>query len=71
MNRLKKTVKAALAKEGYTVADLARRMEIHQSSLSKYLRGDMRMDTALRIAKSLADMTGYHLTLNDFRKEEQ
>jgi len=30
----------------------------------------MRMDTALRIAKALADMTGYHLTLSDFRKDE-
>jgi transcriptional regulator with XRE-family HTH domain len=65
MSRLKKTVKAALAKEGYTVADLARRMEIHQSSLSKYLRGDMRMDTALRIARSLALSTTLERTSNE------
>tara|TARA_R100001015_G_C4465601_1_gene50996 strand:- start:185 stop:460 length:276 start_codon:yes stop_codon:yes gene_type:complete len=70
MSKLKNRIKAALAKEGYNLADLARRMDIHQSSLSIYLRGNMRMSTALKISSSLADMTGYHLTLNDFRKDE-
>ena len=70
MNKLKNRIKAALAKEGYTLADLSRRMNIHQSTLSIYLRGNMRMKTALKIAKSLSDMTGYQLTLDDFRKDE-
>jgi transcriptional regulator with XRE-family HTH domain len=71
MSRLKNKIKAALAKEGYTLTDLATRMDIRHYQLSNYLRGSgMRMDTALKISDSLADMTGYHLTLNDFRKDE-
>jgi len=71
MNRLKNKIKAALAKEGYTLTELAIRMNVTQPTLSNYLRQEgMRMQTALNLSDALADMTGYHLTLNDFRKDE-
>ena len=71
MNRLKNKIKAALAKEGYTMTELAIRMHIAQGTLSNYFRrDDMKMQTALNLSDALADMTGYHLTLNDFRKDE-
>ena len=71
MNRLKNKIKASLAKEGYTLADLAARMEVSPASLSTYIKGNMKMHTAFKIADALVDMTGCHLTLNDFRKDEQ
>jgi len=71
MNRLKNKIKAALAKEGYTLTELAIRMNVTQPTLSNYLRQEgIRMQTALNLSDALADMTGYHLTLNDFRKDE-
>ena len=71
MSKLKRRIKSSLAKEGFTMTDLAIRMNVTQGMLSNYLRSEsMRMDTALKISDSLADMTGYHLTLNDFRKDE-
>ena len=72
MSKLKRRIKSSLAKEGFTMTDLAIRMNVTQGMLSNYLRSEsMKMSTALKISDSLADMTGYHLTLNDFRKEEQ
>jgi len=71
MNRLKNKIKAALAKEGYTLTELAIRMNITQPTLSNYFRRDgMKMQTALNLSDALADMTGHHLTLNDFRKDQ-
>jgi len=71
MNRLKNKIKAALAKEGYTLTELAIRMNVTQPTLSNYLRQEgIRMQTALNLSDALADMTGHHLTLNDFRKDE-
>lgn len=70
MSRLKNKIKASLAKEGFTLTDLASRMEVSPASLSTYMKGNMKMYTALKIADSLADLTGCHLTLNDFRKDE-
>ena len=71
MSRLKNKIKAALAKEGYTLTELATRMEISRGTLSNYFRRDgMKMQTALNLSDALADMTGHHLTLNDFRKDE-
>lgn len=71
MSKLKRRIKSSLAKEGFTMTDLAIRMNVTQGMLSNYLRSEsMKMSTALRIADSLADMTGYHLTLNDFRKDQ-
>ena len=62
---------AALAKEGYTLTELAIKMDISTGTLSNYFRRDgMKMQTALNLSDALADMTGYHLTLNDFRKDE-
>lgn len=53
------------------MTQLAEKMEVTQSQLSNYLRSNsIKMSTALKIADGLADMTGYHLTLNDFRKDE-
>jgi transcriptional regulator with XRE-family HTH domain len=72
MSKLKRRIKSSLAKDGFTMTDLAVRMNVTQGMLSNYLRGQsMKMSTALKIADALADMTGYHLTLNDFRKDEQ
>jgi transcriptional regulator with XRE-family HTH domain len=71
MNRLKNKIKAALAKEGYTLTELAIRMNVTQPTLSNYLRQEgIRMQTALNLSDALADMTGHHLTLNDFRKDQ-
>ena len=71
MSRLKNKIKAALAKEGYTLTELATRMEISRGTLSNYFRRDgMKMQTALNLSDALADMTGHHLTLNDFRKDQ-
>jgi len=71
MSRLKNKIKAALAKEGYTLTELAIKMDISTGTLSNYFRRDgMKMQTALNLSDALADMTGYHLTLNDFRKDE-
>jgi transcriptional regulator with XRE-family HTH domain len=71
MSKLKRRIKSSLAKEGFTMTDLAIRMNVTQGMLSNYLRSEsMKMSTALKISDSLADMTGYHLTLNDFRKDE-
>jgi lambda repressor-like predicted transcriptional regulator len=71
MSRLKNKIKAALAKEGYTLTELATRMDISTGTLSNYFRRDgMKMKTALNLSDALADMTGHHLTLNDFRKDE-
>ena len=71
MSKLKRRIKSSLAKEGFTMTDLAIRMNVTQGKLSNYLRSEsMKMSTALKISDSLADMTGYHLTLNDFRKDE-
>lgn len=53
------------------MTQLAEKMGITQSQLSNYLRSQgIKMNTALRIADGLADMTGYQLTLDDFRKDE-
>jgi transcriptional regulator with XRE-family HTH domain len=72
MSKLKRRIKSSLAKDGFTMTDLAARMNVTQGMLSNYLRGQsMKMSTALKIADALADMTGCHLTLNDFRKDEQ
>jgi transcriptional regulator with XRE-family HTH domain len=72
MSKLKRRIKSSLAKEGFTMTDLAIRMNVTQGMLSNYLRSEsMKMSTALKISDSLADMTGCHLTLNDFRKNEQ
>jgi transcriptional regulator with XRE-family HTH domain len=71
MSKLKRRIKSSLAKEGFTMTDLAIRMNVTQGMLSNYLRSEsMKMSTALKISDSLADMTGCHLTLNDFRKDE-
>ena len=71
MSKLKRRIKSSLAKEGFTMTDLAIRLNVTQGMLSNYLRSEsMKMSTALKISDSLADMTGYHLTLNDFRKDE-
>ena len=71
MNRLKNKIKAALAKEGYTLTELAIRMNVTQPTLSNYLRQEgIRMQTALNLSDALADMTSHHLTLNDFRKDQ-
>jgi len=71
MSRLKNKIKAALAKEGYTLTELAIKMDISTGTLSNYFRRDgMKMQTALNLSDALADMTGHHLTLNDFRKDE-
>ena len=71
MNRLKNKIKSALAKEGYTLSDLSNRMNIPQSTFANYFRrDDMKMQIALNLSDALADMTGHHLTLNDFRKDQ-
>lgn len=71
MSKLKRRIKSSLAKEGFTMTDLAIRMNVTQGMLSNYLRSEsMKMSTALKISDSLADMTGCHLTLNDFRKDD-
>ena len=71
MSKLKRRIKSSLAKEGFTMTDLAIRLNVTQGMLSNYLRSEsMKMSTALKISDSLADMTGCHLTLNDFRKDD-
>ena len=71
MSKLKRRIKSSLASQGYTMTQLAEKMGITQSQLSNYLRSQgINMNTALRIADVLADMTGYQLTLDDFRKDE-
>ena len=71
MSKLKRRIKSSLASQGYTMTQLAEKMGITQSQLSNYLRSQgIKMNTALRIADGLADMTGYQLTLDDFRKDE-
>ena len=71
MSRLKRQIKSSLASQGYTMTQLAEKMEVTQSQLSNYLRSNsIKMNTALKIADGLFNMTGYQLTLNDFRKDE-
>ena len=54
---------------GLNLGDLANEMKVSVSSLSRCLKADMKMTTALLINDSLFVLTSQSLTLEDFRKD--
>ena len=65
---LRQRVKGQLYTHGYTFVDLARNMDMHSSAVSMLLGSNMTMSKALLLNDTLKEMTGYSLTLEDFRK---
>ena len=69
MNNLQIKVKTALMSRGLNLGDLANEMKVSVGNLSRCLKADMKMTTALLINDSLFVLTGQTLTLEDFRKD--
>lgn len=65
---LRQRVKGQLYTHGYTFHDLANNMDMHASAVSMLLGSNMTMSKALLLNDTLKKMTGYTLTLEDFRK---